>query len=132
PLTGTRSDPNNNSLVLLAWVHGVSILLLGDAEVEEQRALLRDLGPDALRADVLKVAHHGSSYQDNALIEATGARVALVSVGEDNRYGHPHPALLDRLAGAGMRVLRTDQEGDVAVVRTPDGLAVATSHRSRV
>ena len=128
-LTGTRSEPNNNSVVLLAWVHGVSILLLGDAEVEEQRALLRDLGPDALRADVLKVAHHGSSYQDNSLIEATRARVALVSVGDENPYGHPHPALLDRLAGAGMRVLRTDRQGDVAVVRTPDGIAVATSHR---
>jgi competence protein ComEC len=124
-LAGTRSDPNNNSLVLLAHVHGISILLLGDAEVEEQRALMRDLGPDALRVDVLKVAHHGSSYQDLELLDATDARVALVSAGAQNPYGHPNPALLARLSDAGVRILRTDQQGDVAVVVTADGLGAA-------
>ena len=69
---------------------------------------------------------HGSSYQDTALIDATGARVALVSVGADNPYGHPNPALLTELRDAGMRVLRTDQQGDVAVVLTADGLGVVT------
>jgi competence protein ComEC len=127
PLRGTRSDPNNNSLVLLAHVRGTSILLLGDAEVEQQRALLRDLGESSVRVDVLKVAHHGSSYQDKALLDATGARIAVVSVGAGNPYGHPHLALLNDLATAGMCVLRTDQHGDVAVVATPDGLGVATS-----
>jgi competence protein ComEC len=128
-MTGTRSDPNNNSLVLLVHVRGVSILLPGDAEVEEQRALLRDLGPDALRVDVLKVAHHGSSYQDSELLEATDARVALVSAGADNPYGHPNPALLRHLADEGMRILRTDLQGDIAVVVTPDGLGVAVRGR---
>jgi competence protein ComEC len=126
PLLGTRSDPNNNSLVLFARVRGVSILLTGDAEEEEQRELLREPGPDALRADVLKVAHHGSSYQDFRLIEATGARVALVSAGLDNPYGHPNPALLRRLEEAGVLVLRTDLQGDVAVTLTDDCMGAAT------
>ena len=57
---GTRSDPNNSSLVLRASIDGTRILLPGDAEVEAQQALL-DAGTD-LRADVLKVPHHGSAY----------------------------------------------------------------------
>ena len=123
-VTGSRSDPNNNSLVLLARVRGISILLTGDAEVEEQADLVHDAGPAALRVDVLKVAHHGSSYQDTALLAATGARVALVSAGADNPYGHPNPALLAQLRALGMRILRTDQHGDVAVVLTGSGLGV--------
>jgi competence protein ComEC len=127
PLVGTRSDPNNNSLVLLARARGIAILLLGDAEVEQQVALLRDAGPSDLRVEILKVAHHGSSYQDMDLIAATGARVALVSAGAGNSYGHPHPALLGSLAQAGMTVLRTDENGDVAVVLTTEGLGVVAS-----
>jgi competence protein ComEC len=130
PLTGTRSDPNNNSLVLVAQVRGVSILLLGDAEVEEQRAIINDVGPDALRVDVLKVAHHGSSYQDNELLEATDARVALVSAGAGNPYGHPNGAVLAQLLDLGMQILRTDAQGDLAVVMTPDGLGVVTRGRA--
>jgi competence protein ComEC len=101
--------------------------LTGDAEVEQQRSLLRDVGPSGLRVDVLKVAHHGSSYQDSELLAATGARVALVSVGADNPYGHPHPGLLRILADAGMWILRTDLDGDVAVTLTSDGLGTAIS-----
>ena len=58
PLRGTNSDPNNNSLVLRARVDGRTVLLPGDAETEEQQELLSRLGPAAVRADVLKVAHH--------------------------------------------------------------------------
>jgi competence protein ComEC len=123
--TGTRSDPNNNSVVLRAESGGVSMLLAGDAEVEEQQQLLA-LDPEALRADVLKVAHHGSAYQDPAFLDAVAPRVALVSVGAGNPYGHPNLAVLSRLSSRGATVLRTDQQGDLAVVATPSGLAVAT------
>jgi competence protein ComEC len=124
-LHGTRSDPNNNSLVLRATVAGRSVLLPGDAETEEQTALLERLGPAALRADILKVAHHGSAYQSPAFLDAVDPQVALVSVGLGNDYGHPNAALLGRLARGSTRVLRTDQLGDVAAVRAGDGLAVA-------
>ncbi|MEU7929629.1 ComEC/Rec2 family competence protein [Micromonospora sp. NPDC049107] len=125
PLAGTRSDPNNNSLVLRATVAGVSVLLPGDAETEEQHAVLVRTPPGQLRADVLKVAHHGSAYQDESFLAAVRPAVALVPVGTGNTYGHPNPALLSRLSRHGARVLRTDTDGDVAAIRTADGLAVA-------
>jgi competence protein ComEC len=125
PLSGTRSDPNNNSLVLRAIVAGRTVLLPGDAESEEQRALLDRVGAAGLRADVLKVAHHGSAYQEAAFLDAVRPTVALVSVGAGNDYGHPNAALLDRLSRAGTRVLRTDTAGDIAAVWAGDGMAVA-------
>jgi competence protein ComEC len=124
PLHGTNSDPNNNSLVLLARVDGRTVLLPGDAETEEQDELLRHLGARAVRADVLKVAHHGSAYQSPEFVDAVDPAVALVSVGLDNDYGHPNAALLARLGRGGAKVLRTDVGGDLAAVRTGGGLAV--------
>jgi competence protein ComEC len=124
PLRGTNSDPNNNSLVLRAEVLGRSVLLPGDAETEEQDELLEHLGPEAVRADILKVAHHGSSYQSPRFLDETDPAIALVSVGRDNDYGHPNPALVARLAHGGARVMRTDQMGDLAAVAAGNGLAV--------
>ncbi len=65
---------------------------------------------------MLKVPHHGSRHQDLDWLTSLGARLALVSVGEDNDYGHPAPELLAALTAAGMRVWRTDTSGDVVVV----------------
>jgi competence protein ComEC len=123
--TGTSSDPNNNSVVLRAVSGGVSLMLAGDAQNEEQQDLLM-LDPAELRCDVLKVAHHGSAYQEPGFLDAVAPRVALVSVGAGNPYGHPNPGILARLSRAGATVLRTDQDGDLAVAQTPEGLAVAT------
>ena len=114
PFHGTRSDPNNSSLVLRATVGGIRILLPGDAEIEAQDALLRS-GVD-LRADVLKVPHHGSAYSDPAFLAAAHASLAVVSVGLDNDYGHPSPVLLAEVARLGLPLLRTDRDGDVAVI----------------
>jgi competence protein ComEC len=119
---GTRSDPNNSSLVLRATVRGVRILLPGDAEIEAQQALLGS-GAD-LRADVLKVPHHGSAYSAPAFLAAVHARVAVISVGADNDYGHPSPLLLARLRQLGVPVRRTDQDGDVAICGVGSGLHV--------
>ena len=69
---------------------GLRILLTGDLEPESQRAILAT--GDDLRADVLKVPHHGSAQQDPTFIAATNARLALISAGRDNDYGHPAPA----------------------------------------
>ncbi|SHG50302.1 competence protein ComEC [Jatrophihabitans endophyticus] len=130
---GTRSDPNNSSLVLRATVAGVRILLPGDAEIEAQRTLERS-GVD-LRADVLKVPHHGSAYSDPAFLAAAHARVAIVSVGLHNDYGHPSPVLLGELARLGVPLLRTDRDGDVAVVSADGGVStvvhgIAASERT--
>jgi competence protein ComEC len=124
-VTGTDSDPNNNSLILMAQVGGVRLLLAGDAEVQEQGELLAADGPAMLRADVLKVAHHGSALQSPDLLDAVHPSVALVSVGVGNPYGHPNPAVLAHLQREGARVLRTDLDGDLAVLL--DHGALATS-----
>jgi competence protein ComEC len=115
--TGTRSDPNNSSLVLMATAGGRRILLTGDAEVEAQDALLAS-GVD-LHADILKVPHHGSAYSDPVFLQSVHATLALVSVGRDNDYGHPSPLLIAELARLGIPARRTDVDGDIAVV--PDG-----------
>ena len=70
------------------------VLLTGDVEPSAQAALARDLA--GLRVDVLKVPHHGSRHQDLDWLASLGARLALVSVGEDNDYGHPAPDLAGR------------------------------------
>jgi competence protein ComEC len=126
PMSGTRSDANNNSLVIHAAVRNVSVLLTGDAETELQRALLERFGAAGVRADVLKIPHHGSVFQEPAFLDAVSPSVALVPVGVDNPYGHPHPAVLARLQRAGARVLRTDTDGDVAAVVRDGALAVVT------
>lgn len=109
----TRSDPNNSSVVIRATVAGVRILLPGDAEVEAQDDLLA-AGAD-LRADILKVPHHGSAYSDPAFLQAVHAKLALITVGLNNDYGHPSPLLLAELARLGVPARRTDLEGDIAV-----------------
>jgi competence protein ComEC len=124
-LHGTKSDPNNNSLVIRVRLSGRTVLLPGDAETEEQQELLSMLGTAAMRADILKVAHHGSPDQDVSFLDAVHPAVALVSVGRDNDYGHPNAAVLTRLTRAGARVLRTDLSGDVAAVTAGRGLAVS-------
>ncbi|MEU8242177.1 ComEC/Rec2 family competence protein [Actinoplanes missouriensis] len=124
PMRGTNSDPNNNSLILRAVVAGRSVLLLGDAETEQQDDLFHRVGAAGLRADVMKVAHHGSALQSPELLDMVDPAVALVSVGRDNDYGHPNGPVLHRLELGGARILRTDEMGDVAAVAAPGGLAV--------
>jgi competence protein ComEC len=125
---GTRSDPNNSSLVLKVATHGITLLLTGDAEVESQEAILRD-GAD-IHADVLKVAHHGSAWQSREFLARVHPSVALISVGADNDYGHPSLAVIADLAGAGARVYRTDRCGDIAVTAVAGHPAVTTRNRS--
>lgn len=130
-IRGEGSEPNNASIVLLMRTGPVRVLLTGDVERAAQEAL-RPVVADALGGtpvDVLKVAHHGSASQSPALLRALAARLALVSVGSDNTYGHPAAPTLELLRQAGSRVLRTDQAGDIAVVTGADGLSAVTRGR---
>lgn len=117
-------EPNDDSIVLLVSSGEDSILFTGDAEVPSQRDMLEDHDP--IEADVLKVPHHGGDTSDPAFLEATGAGVAVVSVGA-NDYGHPNPGVLDVLQAAGMSVYRTDHAGDLAVRFTFDGDVIVGS-----
>jgi competence protein ComEC len=123
---GDGSTANNASVVLVARIGGVTFLLGGDIEPEGQAALARGL--PGLHVDVLKVPHHGSRYQDLPFLASLGARLAVISVGADNDYGHPAPETVAALAQTGARVLRTDTDGAVAVVEH-DGRLGAVSRR---
>ena len=107
------SVPNNASVVLLVRTRGLTLLLTGDVEPEAQRAMLArgGLGP----VDVLKVAHHGSANQASELLAAVRPRIAVISVGADNDYGHPAPSALAALHRAGALVGRTDRDGTLLV-----------------
>ncbi|QZY30789.1 ComEC/Rec2 family competence protein [Nocardioides coralli] len=118
-------NPNDTSVVLLVEVRGVRLLLTGDLEPPGQAVLARTW-PD-LAVDVLKVPHHGSRYQDLGWLLGLGARVAVVSAGVDNDYGHPSPDTVRPLQAAGLELLRTDLHGDVAVTVEDGELGVATA-----
>jgi competence protein ComEC len=123
---GSRSDPNNDSVVLRVRTAGRTLLLTGDVEVEAQEAIF-GAGAD-LRADVLKVPHHGSAFQFPAFLAAVRASVGIVSVGAGNDYGHPSPLLLAELGRLGVAVARTDRDGDIAVaVRNGETVVVRRS-----
>ena len=104
---------NDSSLVLRADTPAGRVLLTGDVELAAQTDLLH-AGAD-LRADVLKLPHHGSRYTAQTFLAAVRPRAVLVSVGAGNRYRHPDPGLLGRLEAVGAVVRRTDQAGDIAV-----------------
>ena len=121
---GDGSTANNASVVLLARIRGVSFFLGGDIEPEGQERLAAAL--PGLHVDVLKVPHHGSRYQDLPFLQSLGARLAVISVGADNDYGHPAAETVAGLAATGERVLRTDQDGSVAIVRHAGRLGAVT------
>ncbi|MET9345863.1 ComEC/Rec2 family competence protein [Streptomyces termitum] len=114
---------NDASVTLLVRARGgVSVLLPGDLEPPAQRALWR-AHPELGAVDVLKVAHHGSAHQDPGLAAVVRPRLALVSAGRDNPYGHPAPRTLAALRAGGARVLSTDRDGAIAVVGAGGELA---------
>nr|WP_240528498.1 ComEC/Rec2 family competence protein [Streptomyces humi] len=108
--------PNDASVTLLVRSAGLRMLLLGDLEPPAQQELLRSPAAAVLgRVDVLKVAHHGSAFQDPELIRRVAPRIALISCGADNPYGHPAPGTVAGLEALGAVVLRTDRDGALAV-----------------
>lgn len=105
-------NPNDASLVLRVEA-GTSALLAADAEREAEEQLVGQVET----AEVLKVGHHGGATSTNeAFLRAISPRVAVISAGRGNRYGHPHPAIVDRLRNAGATVWRTDLHGTIHVV----------------
>ncbi|QKW27484.1 ComEC/Rec2 family competence protein [Streptomyces seoulensis] len=117
PLASLSPDgPNDASVTLLVRSGGLRLLLLGDLEPPSQQALLHSPAAAGLiHVDVLKVAHHGSAYQDPDLLRLAAPRLALISCGTDNPYGHPAPRTVTALRAQGAAVLRTDHDGPIAV-----------------
>lgn len=112
-LPGDGSAENNQSLVQLVNINGVSILVTGDIEPEVQSQLMRS---NAIgEVDILKIPHHGSRFQDTQFLQNLRPKIALISVGKGNSYGHPAPELISQLAELGSVVRRTDQDGPISV-----------------
>lgn len=113
--TASLSDPNEASTVALVQYGSARFLLVGDAEQAEEGWLLSRARRD-LPADVLKVGHHGSSTSSSdAFLSAVNPRLAIISVGADNLYGHPSADVLAGLGRVGATVLRTDESGTIVV-----------------
>src|SRR5436305_4905392 len=117
---------NDVSIVLLGEVAGRRFLLMGDVE-DDVDPLLAQRGLP--QVDILKVAHHGSATASTPVfLDAVRPKVAIVSAGAGNPYGHPAPSTIDRLRATGARVLRTDTDGSVAATITTDGaIGVSTT-----
>jgi competence protein ComEC len=117
---------NERSVVMRLTIGEASVLLMGDAGPETERALLAS-GLD-LRCDVLKAGHHGSAASTSAdFLAAVRPRLVLVSAGEGNTYGFPSPAFLERCRLAGASVARTDLDGAIEVRTDGRTLAVRTA-----
>lgn len=126
------SVPNNASVVLAVRSGDLDLLLWGDVEREAGHAVLLQLRRDpdmaARSFDVVKAPHHGSANLDEDVMAQTPAPVAVVSVGQDNDYGHPSDKALAVLRRGGSAVFRTDQRGDIAVLSV-DGQPAVTWRR---
>lgn len=108
------ADENNGSLVLRIEWGLAAALLTGDAEAPTEADVLAAGAP--VRATILKVGHHGSRHASSApFLAVVGPRLALISVGVRNPFGHPSPSALGRLAAAGAAIYRTDYDGAIEV-----------------
>jgi competence protein ComEC len=107
-------SPNDNSMVIRLDYQNQRLLLAGDIEAEVESALV-NRGVD-VRANLLKVAHHGSATSSTErFLRIVAPKLAIISAGAANRYGHPHPRVIDRLTKLGATVLRTDRRGGITV-----------------
>ena len=122
---GRAASANDDSVVLRLRYGRRTFLLTGDIESRTERTLLA--AREDLRADALKVAHHGSrTSSTDAFVAATRPALAVVSVGRDSPYGHPHPEVLARWQAAGAQVFTTGERGMVTVSTDGDDLKVET------
>lgn len=118
-------DTNNTSIVLMIRYGETSFLFTGDAEREAEQALL-DSGAE-LKADVLKLGHHGSDTSTSyPFLREVMPEYAVISVGEGNSYEHPEEGTLSRLRDADCKILRTDLNGDIIISSDGEELTVTT------
>lgn len=126
PASDYGDDLNNQSVVCKFTYGEISFLFTGDAESKSESDILRE-NSDKLCAEVLKVEHHGSKTSSSeAFLEAVSPQIAVISVGEDNEYGHPSAWIVSRLKEIGASVYRTDQVGSVIVMTDGKNIGVQT------
>jgi len=114
-----EGDENSSSLILKIHWQGTAILITGDLGIEGEEEIIKEMKKvgrlEGLRADVLKVGHHGSRYSSGQeFLEAAAPRIAVIQVGKNN-FGHPHPDALERIENAGAVIRRNDLEGAILI-----------------
>ncbi|MDT5295641.1 MAG: competence protein ComEC, partial [Acidobacteriota bacterium] len=127
PAEGRPDAPssNNDSVVLRLRFGSRTFLLTGDMEAGAERSLLA--AGDDLRCDALKVAHHGSrTSSTEGFVASAAPALAVVSVGQDSPYGHPHPEVLARWRASGAQVLTTGERGTITISTDGDDLKLET------
>lgn len=113
-----EGEANDSSLLVLLRLGELKLLNLGDLSIAGEQILLNEY-PN-LRADMIKVGHHGSNTStSDALLSQLGARLALISAGKNNRYGHPHPEVVARLNDFGITTLKTNERGAIRLSYHP-------------
>ncbi|HEX8773340.1 MAG TPA: ComEC/Rec2 family competence protein [Pyrinomonadaceae bacterium] len=124
------NEPNANSVVVRLDYGKFSMVLTGDAEAQtEERMITKDTN---LQARLLKVGHHGSKYATSEnFLKAVKPEVAVISDGAANRYGHPSPEALARLKAAGVKVYRTDLQGEITIISKGDGYEIKTARETK-
>jgi len=120
---GKKIDKNENSLVLLLNIHDVKILVMGDAGTPTEESLIKEYG-HILQSDILLVGHHGSrSSSSKKFVQIVSPTYSVVQVGADNRYGHPHPIVIQTLEKSGTRIFRTDIDGSIRFKINEQGIS---------
>ena len=122
-MPGDGSQINNSSIAMLVTTPDWSIFTAGDLEPPAQHEILGSVRT----VDIYKVCHHGSKYQDEELMSALSAQIAVISVGAKNSYGHPAPETIASLSRLGTQVVRTDIDGAVAITAKAHHLRVRKS-----
>ncbi|MGH9928951.1 MAG: ComEC/Rec2 family competence protein [Pyrinomonadaceae bacterium] len=116
---------NNDSIVLRFQLGRRALLLTGDIEMAGENGMLT--AGENLRADVVKISHHGSRTSSTApLIAATRPSFAVISVGQTSIFGHPHPEVVERWRNSGAQVLTTGNSGTITLVTDGQDLVLET------
>ncbi len=124
---GFSEDENDNSVVLFLEYNGSSFLLTGDLEAEGEKVIVDDYD---IEADVLKVGHHGSfTSTSQNFLEAVNPTYAIIQVGKDNSYGHPHNETLEALENDDVLVYRTDTDGSITFSLSEHGISKISTER---
>ena len=118
-----KEDLNMDSIILKLNYKNTSYLFTGDAPTDAERGILNK----DLKSDVLKVGHHGSRYSTSAnFLKKVYPKYAIISVGKDNDYGHPHNVILDKLNRIGSKVYRTDTDGTILLTSDGENINIET------
>lgn len=121
-------EPNDASIITKITYGKTDLLFMGDAETHSEELLLRKYIMGELRADIIKLGHHGSNTSSSPeFLRAVSPDVAIISCGLDNKYGHPHSETLDTLEDQKIQYYRTDMQGSVICTITPDGYTFKTT-----